>query len=97
MKVTFSLSDYVLNVYEKYDVLMLAKEGPYYNLDMPVSDALSKRTADFTGIHSCSLQDTLGQIMESIRNGPVQRFVVLEDSKLKGLLSLSDILRFLVG
>lgn len=33
----------VLNVYEKYDVLVLAKEGPYYNLDIPVSDALSRR------------------------------------------------------
>ncbi len=33
----------VLNVYEKYDVLLLAKEGPYYNLDIPVSDALARR------------------------------------------------------
>jgi predicted transcriptional regulator len=33
----------VLNVYEKYDVLLLAREGPYYNLDIPVSDALSRR------------------------------------------------------
>jgi 5'-AMP-activated protein kinase regulatory gamma subunit len=33
----------VLNVYEKYDVLLLAREGPYYNLDIPVSDALARR------------------------------------------------------
>ena len=89
--------DVVVNVYEKYDVLMLAKEGPYYNLDMPVSDALLKRTNDFTGIHSCSLQDTLGQLLESIRMAPVQRFVVLQDSKLKGVLSLSDILKYLIN
>lgn len=36
-------NDVVLNVYEKYDVLLLAREGPYYNLDIPVSDALARR------------------------------------------------------
>ncbi|RKO92010.1 hypothetical protein BDK51DRAFT_15168, partial [Blyttiomyces helicus] len=30
----------VLDVYEKYDVLMLAREGAYYDLEMPVSEAL---------------------------------------------------------
>jgi CBS domain-containing protein len=87
----------VLNVYEKYDVLMLAKDGPYYNLDMPVSDALQKRSTDFTGIHSCSLQDTLGQILQSIKAGPVMRFVVLDNGKLAGILSLSDILKYLIN
>jgi CBS domain-containing protein len=76
---------------------MLAKDGPYYNLDMPVSDALQKRSTDFTGIHSCSRQDTLGQILESIKAGPVMRFVVLKDSRLEGILSLSDILRYLIN
>jgi 5'-AMP-activated protein kinase regulatory gamma subunit len=85
-----------LNVYEKYDVLVLAKDGPFYNLDMPVSEALQKRSTEFTGIHSCSLHDTLGQLLDSIKAGPVMRFVVLNDSKLVGILSLSDILGYLV-
>ena len=31
------------NLYEKYDILTVAKDGPNYNLSMPVSEALLKR------------------------------------------------------
>jgi predicted transcriptional regulator len=34
----------VLNLYEKYDVLTVAKDGPNYNLNMPVKEALMKRS-----------------------------------------------------
>ncbi|KAI8892903.1 hypothetical protein BC833DRAFT_616062 [Globomyces pollinis-pini] len=88
---------HVTNVYEKYDVLMLAKGEPFYNLDMPVCEALLQRSQDFTGIYSCCLTDTLGQVLMSIKSSQVRRFVILEDNKLKGLLSLSDILGYLIG
>lgn len=86
----------VLNVYEKYDVLLLAREGPYYNLDIPVSDALLRRPFDFPGIHSCSVDDTLGEVLTAIRDSQVRRFIVLRDSKLQGILSLSDLLRHII-
>ncbi|KAJ3126227.1 AMP-activated serine/threonine-protein kinase regulatory subunit [Nowakowskiella sp. JEL0407] len=87
----------VLDVYEKYDVLALARESTYSNLKMPVGEALLKRWPDFEGIHSCTLSDTLGDIMETMRRMPVHRFVVLENNKLIGLVSLSDILGFLLN
>ncbi|KAL2911632.1 AMP-activated serine/threonine-protein kinase regulatory subunit [Polyrhizophydium stewartii] len=87
----------VLNVYEKYDVLMLAKDGPYYNLDMPVKEALLRRTPDFEGIHSCTTQDTLGRVLETIRTTTVHRFIVLRDDRLHGIISLRDILRYLIS
>lgn len=67
-----------------------------YNLDIPVSEALLMRPPEFTGIHSCSADDTLGHILDSIRTDQVRRFIVLEDTKLKGIISLSDILRYLI-
>ncbi|KAI9096884.1 hypothetical protein DFS34DRAFT_650253 [Phlyctochytrium arcticum] len=90
-------NDHVLDVYEKYDVLMLAKEGAYYDLEMPVSDALAKRSPDFEGIHTCTTNDTLGHLLETIRRMPVHRFIVVDNKKLKGIVSLSDLLSFLVN
>ncbi|TPX64931.1 hypothetical protein SpCBS45565_g05536 [Spizellomyces sp. 'palustris'] len=86
----------VLDVYEKYDVLMLAREGAYYDLEMPVSEALVKRSPDFEGIHTCTLSDTLGHVLETIRRMPVHRFIVVQDNKLKGVVSLSDLLGYLI-
>ncbi|KAI8815947.1 uncharacterized protein EV422DRAFT_572289 [Fimicolochytrium jonesii] len=87
----------VLDVYEKYDVLMLAREGAYYDLEMPVSEALVKRAPDFEGIHTCTLSDTLGHVLETIRRMPVHRFIVVDQGKLQGVVSLSDLLRYLLS
>ncbi|KAI8814014.1 hypothetical protein BJ742DRAFT_746718 [Cladochytrium replicatum] len=84
----------VLDVYEKIDVLALAKDGSYSNLEVPVKDALVKRSP---AIHTCTITDTLGAILETIRRMVVHRFVVLDsDNKLLGMLCLSDILQFLL-
>ncbi|TPX56919.1 hypothetical protein PhCBS80983_g04184 [Powellomyces hirtus] len=88
---------FVLDVYEKYDVLMLAREGAFYDLEMPVSEALVKRAPDFEGIHTCTMSDTLGQVLETIRRMPVHRFIVVEDNTLKGVVSLSDLLSYLIN
>ncbi|KAI8592074.1 hypothetical protein BDZ88DRAFT_392890 [Geranomyces variabilis] len=86
----------VLDVYEKYDVLMLAREGAFYDLKMPVCEALVKRAPDFEGIHTCTLSDTLGHVLETIRRMPVHRFIVVQDNMLQGVVSLSDLLAYLI-
>ncbi|KAJ3155571.1 AMP-activated serine/threonine-protein kinase regulatory subunit [Geranomyces variabilis] len=87
---------FVLDVYEKYDVLMLAREGAFYDLEMPVCEALVKRAPDFEGIHTCTLSDTLGHVLETIRRMPVHRFIVVQDNMLQGVVSLSDLLAYLI-
>ena len=83
--------------------MTVAKDGPNYNLSMPVSEALLKRPTvifikqDFAGIHSCTEYDTLGHMLDAIKNTDVRRFVVLDGKKFKGLVSLSDILRYLIS
>ncbi|KAI9208802.1 uncharacterized protein BJ171DRAFT_487365 [Polychytrium aggregatum] len=86
----------VLDVYEKYDVLMLARDSEHFNVDMPVSESLSKRSPDFEGIHICTPSDTLGRLLETIRRTVVHRFVITENNRLHGVLSLSDILRYIM-
>jgi len=48
---------------------------------------------DFPGIFTCSLNDNMSTIYDTIRRSRVHRFVVIdENSKLKGVVTLSDVL-----
>ena len=50
---------------------------------------------DFPGIYTCSMQDQLSTIYDTIRRSRVHRFIVIdEENKLKGVLTLSDILEY---
>jgi len=88
----------VLNVYETVDVMSIAKSGKYDELDVPVGVALEARPDDFPGVHTCTLNDTLYSIFSTIRKRRVYRLIVVDqDNKLRGIVSLSDILRYLIG
>ncbi|KAJ3397283.1 AMP-activated serine/threonine-protein kinase regulatory subunit [Lobulomyces angularis] len=85
----------VVDVCEKYDILNLARENSYYDLGMPVSECLNRRSYDFEGIHRCHLSNTLGNVMDTIKDKLVHRFVVVDDNDfLLGVISLSDVLTF---
>jgi 5'-AMP-activated protein kinase regulatory gamma subunit len=50
---------------------------------------------DFPGIYTCSMQDNLATVYDTIRRSRVHRFIVLdEQGQLKGVLTLSDILEY---
>lgn len=52
---------------------------------------------DFPGIYTCSINDRLDTIFDTIRKSRVHRFVIIdEDSRLKGVLTLSDILEYIL-
>ncbi|CAG5164758.1 uncharacterized protein ALTATR162_LOCUS6692 [Alternaria atra] len=83
----------VLNVFEAVDVIALIKGGVYDDLNLTVGDALLKRSDDFPGIFTCSLNDNMSTLYDTIRRSRVHRFVVIdENSKLKGMVTLSDVL-----
>ena len=52
----------VVDVYAKHDVINLAREGTYQDLDVSVVEALQHRQAGFEGVQTCTTQDTLGQV-----------------------------------
>lgn len=89
-----------------------------------MADALKLRPRDYSGIVTCSPDDTLASIMRYIRERRVHRFVIVEPGewdartvtaeelelaqkepqrakhlpgRLVGMLSLSDVLRMIVG
>lgn len=52
---------------------------------------------EFPGIYTCSLNDGLDTIFDTIRKSRVHRLVVVDEHfKLKGVLTLSDILHYIL-
>ncbi|KAJ5620215.1 5'-AMP-activated protein kinase subunit gamma [Penicillium lagena] len=92
-----SVSGVVYNVFEAVDVITLIKGGFYDDLSLTVGEALKKRSADFPGIYTCSLNEGLDTIFDTIRKSRVHRLVVVDEHfKLKGVLTLSDILHYIL-
>ena len=52
----------VVNIYAKHDVINLAREGTYNNLDVTVQEALTHRSADFEGVQTCTRVSPLGAV-----------------------------------
>ena len=56
---------------------------------------LTKWDQDFPGIYTCTVNDRMDTIFDTIRRSRVHRLVIIDEQKqLKGLLSLSDILGY---
>ncbi|KAI8369185.1 nuclear protein snf4 [Choanephora cucurbitarum] len=88
----------VLNVYETIDVMSIARSGKYKELGMSVGEAMQARPKDYPGVHTCTLNDTLHSIFRIIRKQRVYRLIIVDqENKLIGIVSLSNILGYLVG
>ncbi|KAH7136430.1 nuclear protein SNF4 [Dactylonectria macrodidyma] len=87
----------VLNVFEAVDVIPCIKGGVYEVLDGSVGEALCKRPDDSPGIYTCGENDRMDSIFDTIRKSRVHRLIVVDDdNKLKGIISLSDILKYVL-
>ncbi|GAA6022792.1 hypothetical protein JCM10207_000419 [Rhodosporidiobolus poonsookiae] len=101
----------VLNLYETVDIVDLVRQNAYQVLDSTIADAINQRSPDFTGVMTCTPADSLASILTFVRDRRCHRFVIVEPEdvparngkparkkgSLVGVLSLSDVLRFLVG
>merc|ERR1712241_82088 len=87
----------LIDIYAKFDVINLAAEKTYSNLDISLKQANEHRNEWFEGVHSCKQTDTLFAVMEKIVKAEVHRLVVVdENNRVMGVVSLSDILSYLV-
>lgn len=87
----------VLNAFEAVDVIPCIRGGAYEELDGTVGEALCKRPDDSPGIYTCSEEDRLDSLFDTIRKSRVHRLIVIDDeNKLKGIISLSDILKYVL-
>ncbi|CAH0557201.1 unnamed protein product [Brassicogethes aeneus] len=87
----------LVDIYAKFDVINLAAEKTYNDLDVSLKKANEHRNEWFEGVHKCKLDETLFAIMEKIVRAEVHRLVVVDDDdKVIGIISLSDLLLYLV-
>ncbi|KAK0666846.1 hypothetical protein QBC41DRAFT_304848 [Cercophora samala] len=87
----------VLNLFEAVDVIPCIKGGAYDELSATVGEALSRRAEEFGGIYTCNEDDRLDAIFDTIRKSRVHRLIVVDDdNRLKGIISLSDILKYVL-
>ncbi|KRZ59038.1 5'-AMP-activated protein kinase subunit gamma-1 [Trichinella nativa] len=90
-------NDRVIDIYSKFDVINLAAEKAYNNLDITVQDSLKHRTAWFEGVHNCKVTDSLSTYVDTLVRSEVHRLVAVDnDGRVQGVVSLSDILLFIV-
>ncbi|KFD53458.1 hypothetical protein M513_05722 [Trichuris suis] len=87
----------VVDIYAKFDVINLAADKAYNNLDVTVQEALKHRSAWFEGVHSCKVSDSMSVFIDTLVKCEVHRLVVTDDDNhVQGVVSLSDILAFIV-
>nr|XP_026689785.1 5'-AMP-activated protein kinase subunit gamma-1-like [Ciona intestinalis] len=89
----------VVDIYAKFDVINLAVQRSYNNLDVSVKQALSHRPlrSHDGGVLRCYLQETISAILQRVVQAEVHRLVVVDkEDKVIGIVSLSDLLSFIV-
>jgi len=97
----------VVNLYETVDVITLVRLGAYQSLDLTISEALTQRSPDFPGVVICTAGDSLGTLLQLLKKRRVHRLVVVEGEeeerkggkkgRLLGIITLSDVLRYVIG
>ncbi|XP_051873006.1 5'-AMP-activated protein kinase subunit gamma-2-like isoform X1 [Pristis pectinata] len=87
----------VVDIYSKFDVINLAAEKTYNNLDITVTQALRHRSQYFEGVVKCHRLEALETTVDRIVKAEVHRLVVVDErDSIVGIVSLSDILQALV-
>jgi CBS domain-containing protein len=87
----------VLNAFEAGDIIPFIAGGAYDYLEGSIGEALCKRSDENPGIYTCSEGDSLDSILDTVRKSIVHRLIVVDDeNKVKGIISLSDILKYVL-
>ncbi|XP_022742949.1 LOW QUALITY PROTEIN: sucrose nonfermenting 4-like protein [Durio zibethinus] len=99
-------NDSLLDIYSRSDITALAKDKAYAQIhldEMSIHQALQldQDANSFNGqrCQMCLRSDTLHKVMERLANPGARRLVIVEagSKRVEGIISLSDVFRFLLG
>ncbi|TYH46845.1 hypothetical protein E1A91_D11G351400v1 [Gossypium mustelinum] len=99
-------NDALIDIYARSDITTLAKDKAYAQIrldDMSIHQALQleQYANSFNGqrCQMCLQSDTLHKVMERLANPGTRRLVIVEagSKRVEGIISLSDVFRFLLG
>ncbi|XP_030602159.1 5'-AMP-activated protein kinase subunit gamma-1 isoform X3 [Archocentrus centrarchus] len=87
----------VVALYSRFDVINLAAQKTYNNLDMTMQQAVERRTCCVEGVIKCYPHETLETVIDRIVKAEVHRLVLVDRADVvKGIISLSDLLQAMV-
>uniref|UniRef100_A0A672YU42 Protein kinase, AMP-activated, gamma 3a non-catalytic subunit n=1 Tax=Sphaeramia orbicularis TaxID=375764 RepID=A0A672YU42_9TELE len=87
----------VVALYSRFDVINLAAQKAYNNLDMTMQEAIRRRICFIEGVIKCYPDETLETIIDRIVHAEVHRLVLVDRADVvKGIISLSDLLQAMV-
>ncbi|XP_070787017.1 5'-AMP-activated protein kinase subunit gamma-1 isoform X1 [Enoplosus armatus] len=87
----------VVALYSRFDVINLAAQKTYNNLDMTMQEAVCRRGCFVEGVIKCYPDETLETIIDRIVKAEVHRLVLVDKADVvKGIISLSDLLQAMV-
>ncbi|XP_023249064.1 5'-AMP-activated protein kinase subunit gamma-2-like isoform X2 [Seriola lalandi dorsalis] len=87
----------VVALYSRFDVINLAAQKSYGNLDMTMLEAVRRRTCFVEGVIKCYPDETLETIIDRIVKAEVHRLVLVDRADVvRGIISLSDLLQAMV-
>uniref|UniRef100_A0A803VB22 CBS domain-containing protein n=1 Tax=Ficedula albicollis TaxID=59894 RepID=A0A803VB22_FICAL len=90
-------SGQVVGLYSRFDVIHLAAQKTYNNLDISVREALQQRSICLEGVLTCYPHEPMEDIIDRIAKEQVHRLVLVDENRYpRGIVSLSDILQALV-
>ncbi|KAL3812854.1 hypothetical protein ACJIZ3_014122 [Penstemon smallii] len=102
-------NDSLLDVYSRSDITTLAKDKIYTHINLEeitIHQALQYRDDPFSTngynnqrCHMCLRSDPLHKVLERLSQPGVRRLVIVEagSKRIEGIVSLSDVFRFLLG
>ncbi|XP_061090456.1 5'-AMP-activated protein kinase subunit gamma-1-like isoform X3 [Conger conger] len=87
----------VVGLYSRFDVINLAAQKSYNDLDITMRQALQGRVCYVEGVIKCYPHETLEVIIDRIVEAKVHRLVMVDtEDMVKGIVSLSDLLQAMV-
>ncbi|KAL3045630.1 hypothetical protein OYC64_013815 [Pagothenia borchgrevinki] len=87
----------VVSLYSRFDVINIAAQKTYNNLDMPMHEVVRRRSCFVEGVIKCYPYETLEIILDRIVRAEVHRLVLVDRSDVvRGIISLSDLLQAMV-
>uniref|UniRef100_A0A8C6NVJ6 Protein kinase, AMP-activated, gamma 3b non-catalytic subunit n=1 Tax=Nothobranchius furzeri TaxID=105023 RepID=A0A8C6NVJ6_NOTFU len=87
----------VVALYSRFDVINLAAQKNYNNLNMTMREVIESRFCWVEGVLKCYPHETLETIIDRIAKAEVHRLVLVDsEDVVRGIVSLSDLLQALV-
>jgi CBS domain-containing protein len=80
----------IVGILSERDVVRVLGDNGPAALDLPISEVMTRK------VTTCSMRDTVAELMERMTTGKFRHVPVVEDGRLAGLVSIGDVVKWRV-